>query len=139
MLRTLIRDERGHALLEGTMIIPLAIFVMAGIISFASMYLDLGTAQKSLREATRYLARLPSSQVCSWGLGKAQGIAVNGTTTVGWSAASITMDPPCPNPSTSVVHLHAEFTYTPLMFGALQLPTSFTVTLDHEEPYVGSY
>jgi len=140
MLRGLVRCERGTAAIEGAILLPLAISLMAGCVSFGTAYLDYASAQKALRDAARYLARVPSQYACTWGLTNAKTMAIaNSSASVGWTADDIAMVPACPTASTGAVHLQAKFNYSPMMFGALKLPLSIPLTIDHEEPYVGLY
>jgi Flp pilus assembly protein TadG len=78
----------GTASLEAAVILPIAISLMAGGIEFGRVYSVYSTADKSMRDAARYLARVcdPSSSgactsaaaVCDWGLTDAANLAVYG-------------------------------------------------------------
>ena len=79
-LRPLVRCTSGAAALEAAMVIPVAIVLMAGGVEFGRLFTLYGTAAKSVRDATRYLARVPQANICdNWALNNAKNLAVYGT------------------------------------------------------------
>src|SRR5437870_6846227 len=67
----LVHCTSGSAIMEGALVIPVAISLMAGGVEFGRIYSTASTADKSMRSAARYLARLPRDAVCGWGITKA--------------------------------------------------------------------
>jgi TadE-like protein len=150
LIRHLLTHQSGAALVEATLVMPIAISLMAGGVEFGQIFLDYGTANKSMRDAARYLARVPSSGVCGWGLTNAQNIAVYGSLSStgtplisGWQTSTVSLQSPnCGGgspafSSCSCIHLNAAVPYSGSMLGALGLSNSLTLTVNHEEPYVG--
>src|SRR5262245_24438907 len=92
LLARLARCSAGTATIEAALMMPLAIFLMAGGTDFGRAYSVSSTADKSMRDATRYLARMPcdaaalgtctsARAICEWGLTNAQNLAVYGKLT----------------------------------------------------------
>src|SRR5262249_14196387 len=89
-LLRLARCTSGGATLEAAMLMPLLISLIAGGVEFGRAYSVASTADKSMRSAARYLARMPcdtltiraplacpaSTAVCGWGLTNAKYLAV---------------------------------------------------------------
>ena len=67
MLR-LAGDSTGSALVEMTIVVPVAISMMAGVVDFGMAFATQATGGKSLRDAGRYLSTLPLSAACGWGV-----------------------------------------------------------------------
>ncbi len=146
------RCSSGAALLEMTIVVPLAISLMAGGVDFGLALNAQATGSKSIRDAARYLASVPASAVCGWGLTNAQNLAVYGKLNpaqgdlpliTGWNInggtnnhvqlGSATI---CANPT--VVQLQARFPYYSIMLSAV-LPNTAILTLsaNHEERQIG--
>ena len=98
ILLELARCTSGSALVEMTIVAPVAILLMVGAVDFGSALFTQATASKSVHDAARYLGSLSKSTVCNnpkWSfiLQKAQNLAVYGTLTAqagtelipGWS------------------------------------------------------
>jgi hypothetical protein len=124
---------------------PLAISLMAGATDFGLAYSELSTAQKSLRGATRYLARLPANAVCSWGQTNAKNLAVYGNiggtgnpVISGWATSQVTLTQPtnCAS-SYAVIELGATVTYNSLMLPVVGLPGTVTLSTSHQERWIG--
>src|SRR5450759_2163819 len=80
-LLRLARCSSGSALVEMTIVIPVAISLMAGGVDFGLWVSTQATGSKSVRDAARYLATLPTSiSVCSNATAQAnaQSLAVYG-------------------------------------------------------------
>src|SRR3954451_8383681 len=75
----LARCTAGAAVVEAAVVTPLAIALMAGGVEFGRAIFYYHTIDKSLRNATRYLARLPESAVNGWGLSPAKNLALRGS------------------------------------------------------------
>ena len=117
---------------------------MTGATDFGRAYTTSSTADKSMRDATRYLAHLPFSAVCGWGLTNAQNLAVYGNTAgtgnpliTGWSTSNVTLAQPtscASNPaSDQIVKLTASVPFTAIMFVGL----ASTLYAQHEERWIG--
>jgi Flp pilus assembly protein TadG len=147
---SLIRDEHGAALVEMTVAAPLLIVLAIGAMIFGQAMLDYVTVDKSMRDATRFLARLPSGAICDssgWALTSAKNLAVYGQETVGttpvitgWSTSTISMtSPDCGGSVTAPfsIQLTTAFPYTNSMLGAIGLSTTLTMSVTHVQPAVG--
>jgi Flp pilus assembly protein TadG len=81
-------SESGSALVEMTIITPLALLLMAGVVDFGMAFSTQATADKSVKDAARYLSSLPASVYCptsstnptNWATTNAQNLAVYGNT-----------------------------------------------------------
>lgn len=78
LLRRVAGCTAGNALLEATIVMPLILSLMAGTVDFGLALSTQATLSKSVRNAARYLATVPPSAVCTWGLVNAQNLAVYG-------------------------------------------------------------
>src|SRR5215472_7471739 len=119
LLLRLVGCTFGSATLEGALVMPLAIGLMAGGVEFGRIYSAASTADKSMRDAARYLARVcdpgltggctSAAAVCGWGLANAKNLAVYGKLAVnldsskgpvdqplimGWSPSNVTLQQP---------------------------------------------
>jgi hypothetical protein len=141
------RCSSGSALVEATIVLPVAIILMAGGIEFGIAYSASSTADKSMRDATRYLARVPQSAVCGWGLNKAKNLAVYGNTAgtgdpliPNWSTSNITLAQPSDcTTSFSIIQLTATvpFTAPSQLLSWIGLPNSLTIiNIQHEERWI---
>jgi Flp pilus assembly protein TadG len=147
-LKKLSRCTSGTALIEATIVLPLAISLMAGGVEFGRILSDYGTVGKSVRAAARYLSRLPDTNaVCGWGLTNARNLAVygnlNGGTAdqaliTGWTTDTVNVtqctggfgDP-------AVITVTAAVPYTVSMLGVIGLPNTYTLSSQHEERFIG--
>jgi TadE-like protein len=138
------RCTSGTAAVEAAIVMPIAIALMTGATDFGRAYTTSSTADKSMRDATRYLAHLPFSAVCGWGLTNAQNLAVYGNTAgsgnpliTGWSTSNVTLAQPTSCASTpasdQVVQLTASVPFTSIMFVGL----ASTLYAQHEERWIG--
>jgi hypothetical protein len=141
---------------------PLVISLMVGSTDFGRAFAVSSTADKSLRNAARYLARVPcgsgapgsctsaTTTICGWGLTNAKNLAVYGKLTVsagdqplipGWSTSNITLTLPTNNCSAllspTVIRLEATVPFTGLMLGAVGLSNAITMHVQHEERWIG--
>jgi Flp pilus assembly protein TadG len=151
ILSELARRTSGSALVEMTIITPLAILMMVGAVDFGWALFTQATASKSVHNAARYLGSLSKSTVCDnpdWPkiLQKAQNLAVYGTLTAqpgsevirGWSPSDVqttvdcTRSPPTITVTATVSH------HSIIATGFLPIPSIFTLSATHEERQVGS-
>jgi hypothetical protein len=139
---------------------PLAISLMAGGTDFGRVYSVSSTADKSMRDAARYLARMPcdaavlgtctsAAAICGWGLTNARNLAVYGKLTVaagdqplieGWSTGDVSLALPTncgALPSPAVIRLTATVPFTGIMLGAVGLSNAITLHVSHEERWIG--
>ena len=149
LLLRLARCTSGTAALEGALVMPVAIALMAGGVEFGRVYSTASTADKSMRDAARYLARVPAGAICGWGLTNAKTLAVYGKLTVGagdkplingWSASNVTLQQPsdCSAlPDPTIIQLKATVPFTALMLSAVGLSNTITLNSQHEERWIG--
>jgi len=153
LLLRLVRCTSGTAALEGALVMPVAIALMAGGVEFGRVYSTASTADKSMRSAARYLARVPCDPtgcgICGWGLTNAKNLAVYGKLTVaagdqplikGWSTSNVTLQQPSdcgalPNPT--IIQLKATVPFTAIMLSAVGLSNTITMNVQHEERWIG--
>lgn len=90
-LRRLRRECKGSALVEFTLVAPLLVSLMCGLAEFGQGLRQYHIMQKGVRDAARYLSRVPVNPPCAggdsgaWGayVAKAQNLAIYGVTTPG--------------------------------------------------------
>jgi Flp pilus assembly protein TadG len=139
------RCTSGAALVEATLVVPIAIALMVGIVDCARAYMAIATAQKSLRDATRYLTILPANAVCDWGLTRAKNVAVYGNISGtgvplvhGWVTGDISRTAPANcAASFNKITLSANVPFTALTWQVVGLPTNLTFNVQHEERWIG--
>lgn len=155
LLLRLVRCTSGTATLEGALVIPVAISLMAGGVEFGRVYSTASTADKSMRDAARYLARvcdpnftggcISATAVCGWGLTNAKNLAVYGNLSgtgnpliTGWSLSNITLQQPtdCSTLPT-IIQLKATVPFTATMLSAVGLSNTITMNVQHEERWIG--
>lgn len=147
-LRRFFRSDRGTAAVEAAIVMPLAISLMVGGVEFGRILSGYATADKTMRAAARYLARVPASAVCDWGLDNARNLAVFGTIDPpegaqpllpGWTVGSVTLDAsyPCGSADT-VIELQTAVPFQVFMLDAIGLPNAWTLNVQHVENHIGS-
>jgi Flp pilus assembly protein TadG len=143
LLLQLARCSSGNALVEMTIVVPVAISLTAGGVDFGMALTTQATAGKSVRDAARYLGNLRASE-CNGQIANAQNIAVygnlNGTGNAlvpNWNANG------GPNNNVNItcgstVVVSAKIPYDSIILASF-LPISSTLTLStqHEEPQLG--
>lgn len=148
-IKALGKDQDGSAIIEASVIIPFLVLLMVGVSGFGMAYKDLATAQKSLRSAGRYLARLPVSRLCSTASqDEAKKLAVYGNPSANTSTATpvisnwavsnvtITLSPACPGtPSTTPVD--RKITISATVPSNLLSWTNIFMQPSHEERWIG--
>lgn len=144
LLRRLVRCTSGTAALEAAIVLPVAISLMVGGVEFGRLFSAYGTAEKSTRDAARYLARVPKAHVCDWGLTNAQNLAVYGNIAgtgpaliLGWTTGTVTLNGiDCANPS--IIDLRAAVPYTEgIMWAVIGLANAWTIGVKHQERWIG--
>jgi Flp pilus assembly protein TadG len=142
-LLQLARCSSGNALIEMTIVVPVAISLTAGGVDFGMALTTQATAGKSVRDAARYLGSLRASE-CNGQIANAQNIAVYGNLTgtgnalvPNWNAnggANNNVSITCG----STIVVSAKIPYDSIIFTSF-LPISSTLTLStqHEEPQLG--
>lgn len=149
LMRHLRECSSGAALLETTIIFPLVLTLMFGIIDFGRAIQDYHTADKSMRSATRYLARVPAAAACDpgWGWTNAKNLAIYGTIDpaegdkpliLGWAADTLTLDrdPNCPNEPTTIA-IQADVPIPTPVISAIGFNSHVHVVVRHEERHIG--
>jgi hypothetical protein len=136
-------------MLEAVLIMPIAISLMAGGIEFGRVLSSYATADKSMRDAARYLARVPEASICGWGLTNAQNLAVYGKLNPsggdpplipGWGVGNVTLQSPnCGAGLVApvIIELRAAVPYTVVMLSAVGLSNSVTLRVKHQERHIG--
>jgi hypothetical protein len=132
--------------------------LLAGGLEFGQIYSASSTGDKSMRDAARYLARMPcdsglagacthATAICGWGLTNAKNLAVYGNIAGsgdplihGWSTSNVTLQQPSdctalPNPT--IIQLKGTISYTGTLLSAVGLSNAITMHVQHEERYVG--
>jgi hypothetical protein len=143
LLLRLARCSSGNALVEMTIVVPVAISLMAGGVDFGMALTTQATASKSVRDAARYLGSLRASE-CNGQIPTAQNLAIygnlNGTGTAlvpDWNADG------GPNNNVSVtcgstIVVSARLPYHSMILPSfLPISTTLTLSTQHEEPQVG--
>lgn len=158
LLQKFVRCTSGTAVLEAAIVVPVAIVLMAGGVEFGRLFAQYETASKSMRDAARYLARVPNTDtsgnpttdyICGWGLTNAQNLAVYGKISpantdqsliANWTTAEVTLQSPScggtPSPPI-VIELRSAVPYTGLMFTAIGIGNAWTIHLKHQERSIG--
>jgi Flp pilus assembly protein TadG len=108
-LRQFRKDHSGAALVEFTLLAPVLISLVCGLAEFGQALRQYHVMEKGVRDAARYLSRVPANPPCvgadpSWAgyVTQAKNLAVYGATTTGtalftgWTTATVSVpDPPC--------------------------------------------
>ena len=140
----------GTALLETAIVFPLLLTLMLGVLDIGRAFHDYHTADKAMRDAARYLARVPADAVCDWGWERAQNLAIYGRITpedppqpliADWEADTLSLerDPTCDDASTDSMTITISAVVpipTPLV-SALGFSSTINVQVRHEERHIG--
>jgi hypothetical protein len=143
--RELWSDEGGASIVEFAIVLPLMLALLAGGVDLTRAVFAYQTADKSVKAAARYAARLPvaSLDAGGWGVTPVKNLALRGTLDGsgepllwGWtdlSTVTVTKD------STSDLRVRLTAA-VPLSFDLLPLiglPQALTVSVSHEERHIG--
>ena len=157
-------DQRGAAAAEFVMIIPILAMVLIGIIEFGRMFSDFHTVSKGVRDASRFLSRMPGNGCAggAWTLQtgadatEARNMAVTGELAGGaaspayFTTGMVTVTLPCVangagfaglydgEANIRLVQVQAVVPYT-FLFGEYLTPGSATLnmTTTHLEAHIG--
>jgi hypothetical protein len=143
--RELWSDEGGASIVEFAIVLPLMLALLAGGVDLTRAVFAYQAADKSVKAAARYAARLPEASLNagSWGVTPVKNLALRGTLDGsgepllwGWidpSTVTVTKD------STSDLRVRLTAA-VPLSFDLLPLiglPQTLTVSVSHEERHIG--
>ena len=148
------RCSSGNGLVEMTIILPVAISLLAGGVDFGMALSTWATGSKSAHDAARYLGSLPATAVCGgtpWGVSNAKNLAVYGTLTAGgsgtelirgWSTSDVqvTYTSGCTNspPQAFNITVTAAIPYTSIIVASfLPIPSTYTMNATHQESSLG--
>ena len=141
MLARLARCSSGTALAEMTIVVPVAIALMVGAVDFGMAFSSQATLGKSVRDAARYLAGLPTSAYCqTWAVNYAKGLVTAGATVSVTCPASC---PPSAPANSNCVIVAATYTYSSIILTSTMagyfpaFPSTFTLSAQHQEVQVG--
>jgi hypothetical protein len=145
--RSLLRADEGTSFVEAAVVLPILLVIVMGAFDFGRAFSTLSDAQRDLRTATRFLATLPASAVCGWGLVQARNLAVYGNTAgsrtqhlAGWETNDIILQSPtsCDGvTSLGVIRLNATVSYDAMIWKNVGLPGSINFNISHEERWQG--
>jgi Flp pilus assembly protein TadG len=159
-LLRLARCSSGNALVEMTIVVPVAISLMAGGVDFALALTTQATGSKSVRDAARFLGSLrwAGGVPCSWPTVTVGGLSLSatdaaknlavygqlstGTTPLiaGWQTSDVS-NPSCvldTTTNTYVITLSATFPYNSLIVASfLPIASTYTLRTQHSEPQLG--
>ena len=139
----LARCSSGSALVEMTLVVPVAISLMVGGVDFGLALSAQATAAKSVRDAARYLGSLRAGE-CTGQIASAQNLAVYGNLAgtgnplvPNWNATGGTnnnVNVTC----ASTIIVSAKIPYTSIINAPfLPIESTYTLSTQHEEPQVG--
>jgi Flp pilus assembly protein TadG len=162
MLQSLWHDNKGTALIEGAVVMPMLLVVLGGVFEFSWVFYQQKLIETGVRDAARYLTRVPANgspcaatdssgtQYTTY----AQKIAVYGSTSTtgfnprvkGWTTADVTIT--CPTFDNSAgnyiggatlyrVLVTTSFPDTSLGFFDLLGLSPPNILARHEERYIG--
>jgi len=143
----LARCTSGSALLEMTIVTPVAIALAAGAVDFGMAFSTQASLGKAARDAARYLAGLPTPvyQQCStastpcWAILYVRNILVksimpSANVTVTYPACS---SPPFPT-TTNCVKVQVQYTYNSIILASfLPIASQYVLSAEDEEVQVG--
>ena len=165
-LRSLWRDQRGTALLEGAIVTPVLCILCFGVYEFSNFFYKQHLVSTGVRDAARYLGRAldprdpdaptaPISPSYSDALPMAQNLATRGTTdssgalrVPGWNPGDVTAaltaiensaSPPAYNGPDPIFIVTVSTTFTPASLGFLGFfgLTEPPISVAHQERVLG--
>jgi Flp pilus assembly protein TadG len=144
--------DRGSALVEAAIVLPIFLMVVGGVCEFSFYIYQQQLIESGVRDAARYLAltRDPNNTICQ---SNARNLAVYGSTgggttfrVSGWSTGQIAVSISSLHNSSSnysggstiqIVTVSANFTDPSLGFFGLLGITAPTISVSHQERWVG--
>ena len=164
-LRSLWRDQRGTAILEGAIVTPVLCILCFGVYEFSNFFYKQHLVSTGVRDAARYLGRAldprdpdaPTAAITpsySAALPMAQNLATRGTTdssgalrVTGWNPADVTAaltaienpSPPAYNGPDPIFIVTVSTTFTPASLGFLGFfgLTEPPISVAHQERVLG--
>lgn len=142
-------NESGSALVEAGIVLPVAIIVLAGGLEFGRALSYHHAADKAVRNAARYIARIPEENVGNkdnaenlvrYGIWDSS--VPNGAPSL-LSPGKLTnlrliiIDNEATPPEPSRIRLEADVSYSLPLLTVLNRDASISVTVTHEQPYIG--
>lgn len=155
------RSNKGVALVELSLLLPMVILLVGGTVELSRAFYQFQIADKGVKSAARYLARIPGNQVCppasaAWTAGQvaAKNLAQRGSLSAGdpftlsnWQNANdVTIAVSCVDNSTGgyvggdsipVVNVSTSFTFDDLGFLGIVKLNNINITTSHQEVYIG--
>jgi Flp pilus assembly pilin Flp len=138
------RNESGASLIEVTLVLPLALALMGGIAVFGDALRAYHQADKSVRSAARYLARIPSqAAIDAWAFDRAEKLALQGSLEAdsetphlvkAWvepGVIALAQEADAEN-----IILRADVDY-PVLIQWFDLPWTVSYSVRHQEPRIG--
>ncbi len=113
LFRRFIKNRKGAALVEFTLVAPLLIMLMCGVAEFANAMRQYHIMEKGVRDAGRYLARVPMTGCTIPGASTtaARNLAITGRTSSGTPLLSSWTDPNTVSVSLAVCYNNGTSTY----------------------------
>lgn len=142
-LTRLARCSAGGPLIEFALALPLALLLLVGGVELGRGMMQYLTVDKTMRDATRYLARVPEAALAGWGLDNARNLALTGTIdgSGGYLVSHWTSPQSVVLQQSSAPVLRIRLTASvPFQFALLPiigLPKQMTFTVIHEERHIG--
>ena len=157
LLKRLIREDRGAAIVEATIVLPLLLTLGFGVLQFSNAFYDHQQITTGIRDAARYLARVPNpnngaaqanaqnlavygniggtgpARVPAWTIGQ---VTPTITTVANPSAATGNLTLRGPDPLTIIV-VSAAVPYPGLGFLTYLGLASPTINITHSERWIG--
>ncbi|WP_165820057.1 TadE/TadG family type IV pilus assembly protein [Microvirga sp. KLBC 81] len=143
------QDQSGAALVEAAIVVPVALIVLAGGLELGRAISYHHAADKAVRNAARYIARVPAADVSNDQ--NAENLVRYGT----WSSSVpsgvrsalspgnvtdvrvVVTDDAATPPRPVRVRLEADVQYSLPLLTILDSNASLSVTVAHEQPYIG--
>ena len=150
-LKTLYKADRGSALLEGAIVLPIFLSLVCGVYEFGFYLYQQQLVAAGIRDAARFLALTDNPNNPTYQL-NARNLAVTGSTAGGtprvrgWTSSDVTVAVSAvDNPAATfsggamiqVVTVSTEFVDPSLGFLGLLGLTAPTISVSHQERYVG--
>jgi hypothetical protein len=134
----------GAAVIEAALVLPIALLLMAGSMEFGRALLGYLTVEKTVRGATRYLARVPAAGVESWGLTNARNLVLTGSLDgtgdyllPHWTDLDSVILAHVPTSADPKVSLEATVPFRFELLPNVGLSADIVFVIAHEERYVG--
>ena len=152
MIRRILRDDEGSALLEGAIVVPVLFSLIFGVLEFSYYFYQQHLVATGVRDAARYLAQVEDPTAAA-AQTAAQNLASTGSRAggsfrrvTGFDPAEATITFTFVNndaaiyrglPQLRIVHVTGSFTWAPLGFWGFLGLASVNVTVTHSERWIG--